>query len=95
VSRLTAMPTPPMLRAGETTPGGRSAPDPLVSVTVAAMALVAVGLLLAGILAVYDWKTPGAEAPLVFWIGVVAVTTVVINVLVVSVRFLRRLRLGL
>jgi hypothetical protein len=71
------------------------APDPLVSVSVAAMTVVAAGLLLAGILAVYDWKTPGAEAPLVFWVAVVAVATLLVDVLVVGARYLRRRRLGL
>lgn len=74
---------------------GGGAPDPLVSVSVAAMGLVAVGLLLAGILAVYDWKTPGAEAPLVLWIVVVAVATFLVDIAVVGLRHVRRMRLGL
>jgi hypothetical protein len=89
------MPTPPMLRGRQPADAAQTAPDPLVSVSVAAMALVAIGLLLAGILAVYDWKTPGAEAPLVFWIAVIAVVTLAIDLLVIGVRYLRRLRLGL
>jgi hypothetical protein len=88
------MPTPPMLRSREPS-AERSTPDPLVAVNVAAMAVVAGGLFLAAILAVYDWRTPGAEAPLVFWIAVIAVGLFFIDVLVVSVRYLRRLRLGL
>lgn len=95
MSRLTGMPTPPMLRGGHPSGAGRRGPDPLVSVNVACMAVVAVGLLLAGILAVYDWKTPGAEAPLVFWTAVVAVAIFAVDVLVVGVRYVRRLRLGL
>ncbi len=94
MSRLTGMPTPPMLQGGRPGPA-RAAPDPLVSVNVAAMAVVAIGLLLAGLLAVYDWKTPGAEGPLVFWIVVTAAATFVVDVLVVSLRYVRRLRLGL
>jgi hypothetical protein len=89
------MPTPPMLRSREPSADGRLTPDPLVAVNVAAMAVVAGGLFLAGILAVYDWRTPAAEAPLVFWIAVVAVALLVIDMLVVGVRYLRRLRLGL
>jgi hypothetical protein len=84
-----------MLTAGQTPGAGRGAPDPLVSLTVAGMAVVAAGLLLAGILAVYDWKTPGAEAPLVFWVAVTAMATLVVDVLVVSIRYVRRVRLGL
>jgi predicted neutral ceramidase superfamily lipid hydrolase len=72
----------------------RPAPDPLVSLNVAAMSLVALGLLLAGFLAVYDWTTPGAEAPLVLSIGVVAIATLIVDLLVVSLRHLHRLRLG-
>jgi hypothetical protein len=95
VARLTAMPTPPMLRGRPPSEAAPPAPDPLVSVSVAAMVVVALGLLLAGILAVYDWKTPGAEAPLVFWVAVLAVATLVIDLLVVGARHLRRRRLGL
>lgn len=89
------MPTPPMLRSREVAAGGRSTPDPLVALNVAALAVVATALFLAGILAVYDWQTPGAEAPLVFWIAIVAVAVFCIDILVIGVRHLRRLRLGL
>jgi hypothetical protein len=89
------MPTPPMLRSREPAADGRSVPDPLVAVNVAAMAVLATALFLAGILAVYDWRTPGAEAPLVFWIVIIAVALFCIDLLVVGVRHLRRLRLGL
>jgi len=66
-----------------------------VAVNVAAMAVLAGGLFLAAVLAVYDWRTPGAEAPLVFWIALIAIALFCIDVLVVGVRYLRRLRLGL
>ena len=66
-----------------------------MAVNVAAMTVVAGGLLLAGILAVYDWRTPGAEAPLVFWIAIIAAALFCIDLFVVGVRHLRRLRLGL
>ena len=89
------MPTPPMLRSREPSADGRLVPDPLVAVNVAAMAVVATGLFLAAVLAVYDWRTPGAEAPLVFWIAVVAVVLFVVDVLVVGLRYVRRMRLGL
>ena len=84
-----------MLRSREPAPDGRSVPDPLVAVNIAAMAIVAGGLFLAAVLAVYDWKTPGAEAPLVFWIAVTAGALFVIDLLVMGARYLRRLRLGL
>ena len=84
-----------MLRRGEPSGVRPRSPDPLVSVSVAAMAVVAFGLFLAGILAVYDWKTPGAEAPLVLWTAILAVATFVVDLAVVAFRHLRRLRLGL
>jgi Na+-driven multidrug efflux pump len=89
------MPTPPMLRSREPAAIARAAPDPLVALNVAAMSVVGLGLLLAGILAVYDWKTPGAEAPLVFWTAIIAIALFALDVLVVSLRYVRRLRLGL
>jgi hypothetical protein len=89
------MPTPPMLRSREPAAVERSMPDPLVALNVAALSVVGAGLFLAGILAVYDWKTPGAEAPLVFWTAITAVALFALDVLVVSLRFVRRLRLGL
>ena len=88
------MPTPPMLRSREEAPVRPSAPDPLVSLNVAALALIAGGLLIAGILAVYDWKTPGAEAPLVLWLAVITVAVLTIDLAVVGARYVRRLRLG-
>jgi peptidoglycan/LPS O-acetylase OafA/YrhL len=84
-----------MLRSRESSADQRSAPDPLVSVNIAALAVVVAGLFLAAVLAVYDWKTPGAEAPLVFWIAITAIALFIIDVLVVSLRYVRRLRLGL
>jgi hypothetical protein len=83
-----------MLRSREPA-AARSVPDPLVAVNVAALTVVATGLFLAAVLAVYDWKTPGAEAPLVFWTAVTAIALFAVDVLVVSLRFARRLRLGL
>jgi hypothetical protein len=84
-----------MLRSREPAATARSIPDPLVALNIAALAVVATGLFLAAILAVYDWKTPGAEAPLVFWTAIVAVALFAVDLLVVSLRYLRRLRLGL
>ncbi len=89
------MPTPPMLQSPAPPTARRSIPDPLVALNVAGMSVVCLGLLLAGFLAVYDWKTPGAEAPLVLWTAVIAIGLLVLNVLVVSLRHARRLRLGL
>lgn len=72
-----------------------AAHDPLVSVNVALLGLISVGLLLAGVLAVYDWKTPGAEAPLAAVLAGLTAALLGLDVLVLSVRHLHRLRLGL
>jgi hypothetical protein len=91
------MPTPPMLRPPAASPSRprRSTPDPLVSLNVAALVVLASGLLIAGVLAVYDWKTPGAEAPLVLWLALIGGALLAIDVVVVGARHVRRLRLGL
>jgi uncharacterized membrane-anchored protein len=87
------MATPPMLRSS---PGrGSSTPDPLVGLNVLALSVVALGLLIAAVLAVYDWKTPGAEAPLVLWLAIIAVAVVGLDLAVLVARHRRRLRLGL
>ena len=89
------MPTPPMLGSRDPSAAAPTAPDPLVALNVAALSVVGAGLFLAAILAVYDWKTPGAEAPLVFWTALVAIALFVLDLLVVVLRHVRRLRLGL
>jgi hypothetical protein len=88
------MATPPMLRSSEASGIGHSTPDPLVSINVLALGVVAIGLFIAAVLAVYDWKTPGAEAPLVLWLAIIAVALVGLDLAVLVIRHLRRLRLG-
>jgi uncharacterized membrane-anchored protein len=87
------MATPPMLRSSAGR--GSSTPDPLVALNVLALGVVAFGLLIAAVLAVYDWKTPGAEAPLVLWLAIIAVAVVGLDLAVLVARHRRRLRLGL
>ena len=59
-----------MLRPREPEPIGRSAPrDPLISLTVLLLGLIAVALFAAAILAVYTYSTPGVELPLVIAIS--------------------------
>ncbi len=89
------MPTPPMLQTRSAAPGPHHRPDPLVALDIAGMSVVCLGLLLAGILAVYDYSTPGAEAPLVLTTAAVAVVLLLVNVLVMGLRHVRRIRLGL
>ena len=59
-----------MLRPREPEPVGPSAQrDPLISLTVLLLGLIAVALLVAAILAVYTYSTPGVELPLVIAIS--------------------------
>lgn len=88
------MATPPMLRSSEVPTTGRPAPDPLVSLNVLALGVVAFGLFIAAVLAVYDWKTPGAEAPLVLWLAIITIALVGLDLGVLLIRHMRRLRLG-
>ena len=85
------MATPPMLQPRE--PQERlprpSHPDPAASVSAALLAVASVGLLLGGILAVYDWKVPGAEMPLFFGVLAAFLAAVGVQVLAATVRHLR------
>jgi uncharacterized membrane protein len=89
------MATPPMLRSSEGSRTGDSTPDPLVTVNVFALAVLAVGLFIAAVLAVYDWTTPGAEAPLVLWLAIIAIALAALDLAILVSRHRRRLRLGL
>lgn len=51
-------------RQGQSAAAPPPHPDPWVSVTVLLLGLTVVGLVLGGVLAIYDWTTPGAERPL-------------------------------
>jgi hypothetical protein len=61
-------------------------PDPATSVSTALLALTAVGLFLGGILAVYDWKVPGAETPLLFAVMASFLAALAVQVLAATVR---------
>jgi len=66
-----------------------SRPDPVTFVSGALFAVVAVGLLLGGILAVYDWKVPGAETPLFYGVLSAFFAALAVQVVAVTVRHLR------
>jgi hypothetical protein len=66
-----------------------SHPDPATSLSAALLAVTALGLLLGGILAVYDWKVPGAELPLFFGVLAAFGAAVGVQVLAATVRHLR------
>lgn len=85
------MSTPPMLQPRE--PQERvpqpARPDPAVHLTVALLAIAAVGLLLGAILAVYTWEVPGAETPLLLGVLATFGAALAVQVLAATVRHLR------
>lgn len=64
-------------------------PDPVAGLSAVLLGLICVALFLAAILAVYDYNTPGAEAPLVVGIAVLFFGTILVNVVAATVRHLR------
>jgi len=64
-------------------------PDPATSVSAVFLAVSALGLLIGGILAVYDWRVPGAEWPLFFGVLASFGAALGVQVLAVTVRHLR------
>lgn len=42
-------------------------PDPVATIAVALFGITIVGLVIGGVLAIYDWRTPAAVRPL-FWV---------------------------
>lgn len=86
------MATPPMLRSrGPVVPTAHSAPDPVAGLAVVLMALVALGLLLAAVLAVYDVATPPALGPVVKAVAALFAAAVLIIVVGAAVRHARRI----
>jgi tRNA A37 threonylcarbamoyltransferase TsaD len=83
-----------MLRPREAVPEHRKGLDPVLAFTVLMLALIALGLFLAGFLAVYTYSTPGLEAPLVVGLTVAFSLLLVINVLRLGIRSLRNLMAG-
>ncbi|HEV7467315.1 MAG TPA: hypothetical protein VGP96_13515 [Candidatus Dormibacteraeota bacterium] len=83
-------------------PGGDLSPSPAVALrgrpeldgvtrtVVALLVLTVVGLVLAGILAIYDWTTPGAMLPLFYTVLALFLVAVVAKVLSATVRHLQR-----
>jgi hypothetical protein len=57
---------------------------------VAQLVLIVVGLVLGGILAIYDWTTPGAMLPLFYTVLALFLIAVVTKVLGATVRHLRQ-----
>jgi hypothetical protein len=76
-------------RPGELAPSPPTAFDPWVSVTVLMLGLTVIGLVLGGVLAIYDWRTPGAEQPLFFVVLGIFFAALGIQVMAAAVRWAR------
>jgi CHASE2 domain-containing sensor protein len=67
----------------------RNRPDPVLSITIAALTVIAAALLVAAVLATYTYSTPNVELPLVIAIALFFVVVVGANILRLAVRHLR------
>ncbi len=76
-------------RQPEKRPVEAARPDPATSVSAAFLAVAAIGLFLGAILAVYDWRVPGAEMPLFFGVLASFLAAVGVQVLAATARALR------
>jgi hypothetical protein len=69
---------------------GRPQLDGVTRTVVALLTIITAGLVLGGILAIYDWTTPGVEMPLFFTVLGLFVLAVVLKVLDATVRHFQR-----
>jgi len=76
-------------RPGEPAPAPPSGFDPWVSVTVLLLGVTVIGLVLGGVLAIYDWRTPAAEEPLFFTVLGIFLAALGIQVLAAAIRWAR------
>jgi hypothetical protein len=67
----------------------RGRTDPVLSITVGALAVIAVALLVAAVLATYTYSTPDVELPLSIAIAVCFVVVLGANLVRLAVRHLR------
>ena len=63
--------------------------DPVLSITVGALAVIAVALLVAAVLATYTYSTPDVELPLIIAIALCFVVVLGANLVRLAVRYLR------
>jgi hypothetical protein len=76
-------------RSGQSVPPPRPHADPWVSLCVLLLGLTVVGLVLGGVLAIYDWTTPGAERPLFFTVLGIFLAALAIPVVTGAARWTR------
>jgi hypothetical protein len=69
---------------------GRPQLDGVTRTVVALLVLTVAGLVLGGILAIYDWTTPGAMLPLFYTVLALFLIAVVTKVLGATVRHFRQ-----
>ena len=65
-------------------------PDPVASISVVLLGAASVGLILGGVLAIYDWRTPAAVRPLFFTVLATFSAALVVLLLAATVRWARR-----
>jgi uncharacterized integral membrane protein len=63
--------------------------DPVLSITVGALAVIALALLVAAVLATYTYSTPNVELPLIIAIALCFVVVLGANLFRLAVRHLR------
>lgn len=68
---------------------GRDRPDPVLSITVGALSVIALALFAAAVLATYTYSTPDVELPLVIAIVLFFVVVVGANLVRIAVRHFR------
>ena len=76
-------------RKGHPVPPQPPHADPSVSLCVLLLGLTVVGLVLGGVLAIYDWTTPGAERPLFFTVLGIFFAALAIPVITGAARWTR------
>lgn len=87
------MATPPMLRPREGSPvAPRTTADPVASIATLLLGIVLLGLVVTGILAVADWRTPGVVVPLAIAVAAIFGVTIVMLVTVAAARYAWRAR---
>jgi len=67
----------------------RGRTDPVLSITVGALAVIALALLVAAVLATYTYSTPNVELPLIIAIALCFVVVLGANLFRLAVRHLR------
>ena len=68
---------------------GRVRPDPVLSITIGALSVIALALFAAAVLATYTYSTPDVELPLVIAIALCFVVVVGANLVRIAVRHFR------